>query len=74
VVSINTSKAAERPSSSDPWFRFFFGEQGSIPQSGLGSGVIISPEGFILTQQPRVEGAAEIEVVLNRTAQGCAPG
>ncbi len=69
VVSINTSKAAAKnPQLNDPWFKFFFGEQGSEqPQAGLGSGVIVSPSGYILTNNHVVEGADEIEVVLNDT-------
>jgi Do/DeqQ family serine protease len=73
VVSINTLKAAERhPQSADPWFRFFFGDQGSQPQVGLGSGVIVTADGYILTNNHVIEGADEIEVVLNdnRTARG----
>lgn len=66
VVSINTSKAAPgRNQSNDPWFRFFFGEQGNAPQVGLGSGVIVSPSGYILTNNHVVESADEIEVILN---------
>jgi serine protease DegQ len=66
VVSINTSKSARKnPNSNDPWFKFFFGEQGNEPQAGLGSGVIVSPSGYILTNNHVVEGADEIEVVLN---------
>ncbi|MCM2252615.1 MAG: S1C family serine protease, partial [Ramlibacter sp.] len=66
VVSINTTKAAQRhPGANDPWFRFFFGDPGSMPQAGLGSGVILSADGYILTNNHVIEGADEIEVVLN---------
>ena len=66
VVSINTSKAARnRPRSNDPWFNFFFGDQGNEPQVGLGSGVIVSASGYILTNNHVVESADEIEVILN---------
>ena len=67
VVSINTSKGAKpNPNSNDPWFKFFFGDQGGgEPQVGLGSGVIVSPSGYILTNNHVVEGADEIEVILN---------
>ena len=67
VVSISASKAAARnPNAEDPWFRFFFGDQGrSERQLGLGSGVIVSPNGYILTNNHVVEGADEIEVSLN---------
>ena len=68
VVSISTSKAPLRnPHAQDPWFRFFFGDQAqnSQPQTGLGSGVIVSPEGFILTNNHVVEEADQIEVQLS---------
>ena len=66
VVSINTSKTPDQAQMADPWFRFFFGEQGQgQPQAGLGSGVIVSEAGYILTNNHVIEEADQIEVVLN---------
>jgi serine protease DegQ len=68
VVSISVSKAAAKnPNMNDPWFKFFFGERGQEPQGGMGSGVIVSPNGYILTNNHVVEGSDEIEVTLNDT-------
>src|SRR5574344_622516 len=69
VVSITTSKAVRHPRANDPWFQFFFGDQGTQEQSGLGSGVIISPDGYILTNNHVVEGADDIEVTLTDSRQ-----
>jgi Do/DeqQ family serine protease len=67
VVSISTSKAPPRnPHQNDPWFRFFFGEQGNNePQSGLGSGVVVSPAGYVLTNNHVIEEADDIEVMFS---------
>ena len=68
VVSITASKAPERgPHGNDPWFQFFFGDQArqnQEPQVGLGSGVIVSPQGYLLTNNHVVAGADDIEVML----------
>jgi serine protease DegQ len=67
VVSIAASKTARNPHADDPWFRFFFGGRTpqTEPQQGLGSGVIVSPEGYLLTNHHVIDGADEIEIQLS---------
>ncbi len=66
VVSITANKTNRSPHAQDPWFRFFFGEQAEgEPQAGLGSGVIVSASGYILTNHHVIEGADNVEVSLN---------
>ncbi len=67
VVSITASQSGSRTApSNDPWFNFFFGEQGrQQAQVGLGSGVIVSPEGYLLTNNHVIENADDIEVALS---------
>ena len=66
VVSINTSKTTHRGDhSNDPWYQFFFGDQAQESQGDLGSGVIVSASGYILTNNHVVEEADQIEVILN---------
>jgi serine protease DegQ len=76
VVNIFTAKevkAPKQPFLNDPLFRHFFGRgqsgQSGQPQekrraSSLGSGVIVSSEGYVLTNHHVIESADEIEVLL----------
>ena len=71
VVHIYTTqeiKQQHHPLFDDPIFRHFFGDrpEGQPKQnSGLGSGVIVSPNGYILTNFHVIEAADEIQVSLN---------
>ncbi len=65
VVSVITSKArARNPHADDPTFGQFFGER-EPGQTGIGSGVIVSPEGILLTNNHVVDQAGDIDVRLN---------
>jgi serine protease Do len=80
VVNISSSKVVKTPNQfaegmpDDPMFQQFFGRQfgrrgPAIPEKrreqSLGSGVIVSPEGYILTNNHVVDGATDVNVTLS---------
>jgi serine protease Do len=81
VVNISSSRVVrartEFPEGMMPFFRQFFGGEGdgdenfALPQSrdhrekNLGSGVVVSPEGYILTNNHVIDGATEVRVTLS---------
>jgi serine protease Do len=75
---------AQLPEEMDPMFRQFFGGQGfgfdnrgdnrsqtprSQREESLGSGVMISPEGYIMTNNHVIEGATDVKVTLSNKRQ-----
>jgi Do/DeqQ family serine protease len=74
VITIHSQMRVRQPQQfpfmDDPFFRQFFGDRNlqqppAEPRQGLGSGVIIDSNGYILTNHHVIDGAEQIKVDLN---------
>lgn len=74
VVTIRANKRVRTPQQypflDDPFFRGLFGDRGQQPpqeqlQRALGSGVIVSADGYVLTNHHVIDGAQEIRIDMN---------
>ena len=68
VFATKITREKPHPLLNEPLFKYFFGDQVGRPrikrENSLGSGVIVDPNGYVLTNNHVIEGASEIQVVL----------
>lgn len=68
VVHVKTKSTTRDDYASNPLYEFFFGDRGNMqprPVMGFGSGVIISDDGYIITNNHVIDKMDEVEIVLN---------
>ena len=68
VVHVKVKSTRENNYSDNPLYDFFFGDRGNTqpqPVEAFGSGVIISDDGYIITNNHVVDQMNNIEVILN---------
>jgi Do/DeqQ family serine protease len=70
IIKVSEQQQQNNPFMMDPFFRQFFGGNGQMRprdqrEEGLGSGIIVSPSGYILTNNHVVEKASKLQVTLS---------
>src|SRR5262249_32689179 len=69
VVNVSTREARSNDPRAEFFRRFFEGDRPALPRSSLGSGFILSPDGYVVTNNHVVSGGGDIVVSLDRGSE-----